>query len=171
MKSDSTSNKKYKNKEIAKLNDPIINLVALLDQTNDIIYRAEDLEIEKHKISLAQLKVMYIILKGKDKKGVTLGDLSKLMLREPNSISTLMNRMEKAGLVKKHRDTEENKIFVSITSKGRDITLNKVTEESMKAIVSTLTERQQHQLRVYLQKLREKGRQVLGLDIKPPILR
>ena len=49
--------------------------------------------------------------------------------------------------------------------------VNKVTHESMDVIVSALTERERQKLRSYLIKLREKGREVLGLDLKPPILR
>jgi DNA-binding MarR family transcriptional regulator len=152
-------------------NDSVFKLVVLLDQTSDIIYRAVELEIAKHKVTLAQVKVMIIILQSDGDKGVTLADLSKLMLREPNSVSTLIKRMEQAGLVKKRRDTKENKIFVAITKQGRDLMVNKVTHESMDVTVSALTERERQKLRSYLIKLREKGRKVLGLDFKPPILR
>jgi DNA-binding MarR family transcriptional regulator len=157
--------------KLAILNDPVINLIALLDQTNDIIYRAEELEISKFNVSLAQVKVMYIITKSASDNGVSLADLSKLMLREPNSVTTLIQRMEKAGLVKKKRVKKENKTFVSITEKGNDLIFNKITQESMYAIASSLTEVEIQNLRMYLNKLREKGRQVLGLDLKPPILR
>jgi DNA-binding MarR family transcriptional regulator len=153
------------------LTDPVINLIALLDQTNDIIYRAEELEMAKCNVSLAQVKVMYIIAKSSSEKGVSLADLSKLMLREPNSVTTLIQRMEKAGLVKKKRSKIENKIYVTITDKGSDLLFNKLTQESMYAIVSSLTDSEIHNLRIYLNKLRERGRQVLGLDLKPPILR
>jgi DNA-binding MarR family transcriptional regulator len=153
------------------LNDPVINLIALLDQTNDIIYRAEELEMAKFNVSLAQVKVMYIVAKSVNNKGVSLIDLSKLMLREPNSVTTLIQRMEKAGLVKKKRDKKENKIFVTITKKGMDLIFNSITQESMYSIVSSLTDEEIQNLRTYLIKLREKGRQVLGLDLKPPILR
>ncbi len=159
------------NKEQRVLDDFDINLFALLDQTSDILYRAVELEIEKYKVSLNQVRVMVVILKSKDKRGVTLSDLSKLLVREPNSVTTIIQRMEKAKLVKKRRNIKENKIFITITPKGRDITLNKITPESIKTIVSVLTERQKQQLRSYLQRLREKGREVLGLDLKPPILR
>jgi len=157
--------------ESSVLNDPVINLIALLDQTNDIIYRAEELELGKFNVSLAQVKVMYIIVKSTSANGVSLADLSKLMLREPNSITTLIQRMEKAGLVKKKRVKKENKIFVTITEKGRDLIFNRITQESMYAIASSLTDAEIQNLRTYLNKLREKGRQVLGLDLKPPILR
>jgi DNA-binding MarR family transcriptional regulator len=157
--------------ESAILNDPVINLIALLDQTNDIIYRAEELELGKFNVSLAQVKVMYIIAKSTSANGVSLADLSKLMLREPNSVTTLIQRMEKAGLVKKKRVKKENKIFVTITEKGRDLIFNRITQESMYAIASSLTNEEIQNLRTYLNKLREKGRQVLGLDLKPPILR
>ncbi|MBN1366547.1 MAG: hypothetical protein JW967_01290 [Dehalococcoidales bacterium] len=165
------SSNEDKNKESSILNSPVINLVALLDQTNDIIYRAQELEIKIHRITLSQVKVMTILLKGDVKKGVSLADLSKLMLREPNSITTLIQRMAKAELIKKRRDKKENKIFVTITVKGRNLMINKVTGESLRVIVSALNEREMQNLRICLNKLREKGRQVLGLDLKPPILR
>jgi len=154
----------------SKLNNPDINICALMDQTNDIIYRAVELEIEPHKVTLSQAKVLYILAKNRGEEGVTLADLSKWMFREPNSISSLMTRMERAGLVNKRRDSEENRIYVSITEKGYDLLMNKLTEHSMTVVMSALTPAEKQKLKLYLRKLRTKGRQILGIDLKPPFL-
>ena len=154
----------------SKLDNPDINLCALMDQTNDIIYRAVELEIEKCKVTLAQARVLYLLAKNKGKQGVTLADLSKWMFREPNSISSLMSRMENAGLVEKKRDPVESRIYVNVTEKGYDLLINKLTENSMTVIMTALTPAEKQRLKLYLRKLRTKGRQVLGLDLKPPFL-
>ncbi len=156
---------------LSSLNHPDIILCTLLDHTNDIIYRAVELEIEQYKTTLPQAKVLFILARARGKKGVTLADLSKMMLREPNSISTLTNRMQKAGLIKKIRDNGENRIYVTMTPKGKDLFMNKLTASSMITILSVLTDQEKKNLELYLKKLREKGRQVLGIDLKPPYLR
>jgi DNA-binding MarR family transcriptional regulator len=157
-------------KEQSKLDNPDINLCALMDQANDIIYRAAELEVEQYHVTMPQAKVLYLLAKNSEGKGVTLADLSKWMFREPNSISSLMTRMENAGLVEKHRDAAENRIYVSITAKGYDLLMNKMTEKSMATIMSVLTEEEKNNLRMYLTRLRTRGRQVLGIDLKPPFL-
>jgi DNA-binding MarR family transcriptional regulator len=128
-----------------------------------------ELEIEPHKVTLSQAKVLYLLAKNREEE-VTLADLSKWMFREPNSISSLITRMEKAGLVSKRRDREENRIFVSITPKGYGLLMNKLTEHSMTVVMSALTPDEKKRLRLYLRKLRTRGRQILGIDLKPPFL-
>lgn len=153
-----------------KLNHPDINLCALLDQTSNIINRATELEIEPHKITLPQARVLFLLARAGKGKTVTLSDLAKWMLREPNTISVLIARMEKLGLLKKKRDKNENRVLVTITDKGWDLVINRLTEKSMVAILSVLTDRQKLALRRYLKKLRAKGREVLGIDLKPPFV-
>ncbi|HJX03586.1 MAG TPA: MarR family winged helix-turn-helix transcriptional regulator [Dehalococcoidia bacterium] len=157
-------------KTVSKLEHPDINLCALLDQATDIINRATELEIEPHRVTLAQARVLFLLARAKGSRGVTLTDLSKWMLREPNSVSVLISRMEKAGLLKKMRDAAENRIFVSITPKGREMVMDRLTEKSMVLIMSALTEGEKQNLRKYLKKLRVKGRGVLGIDLKPPFV-
>jgi DNA-binding MarR family transcriptional regulator len=164
-----TDDKKHKTLP-SKLDNPDINLCALMDQANDIIYRAVELEIEKYKVTLAQARVLYLLARNESRKRVTLADLSNWMLREPNSISSLMTRMENAGLVEKTRDAAENRIYVTLTDKGRDLLMNKLTENSMTIVMSALTPLEKQRLNIYLKKLRRKGREVLGIDLKPPFL-
>jgi DNA-binding MarR family transcriptional regulator len=157
-------------KTVSKLEHPDINLCALLDQAADIINRATELEIEQHRITLAQARVLFLLARAKGRRGITLSDLSKWMLREPNSISVLISRMERSGLLEKRRDEVENRIFVSITPIGREMVMDRLTEKSMVLIMSALSEREKQNLRKYLKKLRAKGREVLGIDLKPPFV-
>jgi DNA-binding MarR family transcriptional regulator len=156
--------------EDLKVNNPSINLIALLDQTNDIIYRAQELELLKYRITLQQVKVLFVILKREKGQRISFSDLGELLLREHNSVSTLMARMEKAGLIKKEKDLKEKKTYVRATAKGRNI-INKLTQNSIECIVSTLTPEEITVFKSCLRKLRQKGIEVLGLDLKPPILR
>jgi len=157
-------------KSVSKLDDPDINLCALIQQANDIIYRAAELEVEQYKVTMPQARVLYLLAKNRKGQGATLADLSKWMFREPNSISSLMSRMETAGLVEKKRDPVENRIYVTITEKGYDLLMNKMTERSMTTIMAALAPAEKQKLKLYLRKLRTRGRQVLGLDLKPPFL-
>ena len=48
--------------------------------------------------------------------------LSRLLDRNPNTLSTILDRMEKDGLVKKTRDTTDRRlVYVAMTEKGKKI--------------------------------------------------
>ena len=151
-----------------KANDPRIVLYSLLDSTRETIFRAVELELSQYQISQPQVKIMHILAQSDN--GITLDSLANIAVRELNSISTLVNRMQKKGLVKKNRTPEDQKIYVKLTDKGKDIYNNTVTEQAIYLIFDTLSAEEKKELSVLLTKLLSKARNLLGLDYKPPFL-
>jgi len=82
----------------------------------------------------------------------------------------LIGRMHKKGLVNKTMSPEDQKIYVSLTDKGKDIYDNTVTEQSIYLIFDALSSEEKKQLASLLTKLQSKARNLLGLDYKPPFL-
>ncbi len=57
-----------------------------------------------------------------EKDGQGVGELGDLLFLESNTLTPLIKRLEAAGLVKRERDTQdERQVRVSLTSAGRDL--------------------------------------------------
>jgi DNA-binding MarR family transcriptional regulator len=126
------------------------------------------LELAQYQMSQSQVKVMHLLAQSEE--GLTPGQLSESAIRELNSITTLINRMQKKGLVKKVKRNGANRTYVILTDKGMDIYANTVTERSIMLIFDTLSDEEKSQLTSLLSKLQTKARNLLGLDYKPPFL-
>ena len=155
-------------KMVRKANDPRIFLHARLDRTRGTIQKAVELELNQCGVSGPQVRIMHILAQGN--AAMTLSDLASATVRELNSISTLVGRMQRKGLVKKVRKPGEDKAYVTLTDKGKDIYDNTVTEQSICLIYDALSDEEKRQLGVLLDKLQSKARALLGLDYKPPFL-
>jgi len=150
-----------------KLDTHTRNLFVILDQTRDTLIRAVELELRQSEINFAQARILYSLTQAKN--GMTQGDLSKWHLRNLNTISTLINRMEKEGLVKKTKSKDDGRVHVTLTQKGSEV-WDEVSERAIFLTFSVLSEKEKKQLNVLLKKLRTEARNILGLDFKPPFL-
>lgn len=57
-----------------------------------------------------------------DAKGITQGELTRLMSSDPNTIASLLERMQKAGWVDRKRHERDRRAYrIKITSKGRQL--------------------------------------------------
>ena len=143
------------------------NLFFIFDQTRETIIRAVELELEQSKTNSAQCNVFCMLTK--EKNGVTQGDLAKKLCRNLNSVSTLISKMERQGFVKKTKNKEDGKVYVTLTQQGSEV-WEKVSERAIFLTFSVLSEEEKEQLKVLLKKLWNEARNILGLDFKPPFL-
>jgi DNA-binding MarR family transcriptional regulator len=148
--------------------DPLVNLYILLDQTNSLVTNAVELEIKHLRVTQPQVRILTML--SREDKPVTLDELAKWTLKEFNSVSTLINRMENKGLVKKIKKDGDLKTHVVLTEKGSDLYHTKVTERSIHLIFDHLSEREKQQLDAILKNIRDKTRDLLGVDYRPPFL-
>ena len=151
-----------------KADDPRIILYGLLDQTREAIFKAVELELGQYQMSAPQVKIMHMLAQGNG--GMTLSELANGTVRELNSISTLIARMQKKGLVKKVKKQRDDKTCVTLSDRGRDIYNNTITERSIYLIFDALSEEEKRDLAALLRKLQSKARTLLGLDYKPPFM-
>ncbi len=151
-----------------KRNDPDINLFILLHQTENIISNAIDIELKNFRVTQPQVTILTML--SREDRPVTLDELANWSLKEFSSVFTLINRMEKNGLVKKTKKNNDAKTYVTLTKKGSVLYHQKVTERSIRAIFDTLSEDEKKQIDVLLKKLRNHTRDLLGLDFRPPFL-
>jgi DNA-binding MarR family transcriptional regulator len=163
-----TEQNELENIRIAKKDDPEINLYALLDQTDSIVTAAVELEVKHLRVTQPQVRILTLL--SRENTPVNLEELAHWTLKEFNSVSTLINRMEKKGLVKKIKKEGELKTYVVLTEKGNDLFLKQVTERSIHLIIGKLSDDEKKQLEAILKKVRDTTHDLLGLDYRPPFL-
>jgi DNA-binding MarR family transcriptional regulator len=165
-------NKKAQNEieniRTTKKNDLDINLYILLDQTDSIVTNAIELEIKHLKMTQPQVRVLNML--SREDRPVTLDELANWTLKEFNSVSTLINRMETKGLVRKIKKNGDLKTYITLTEKGSDLYHKQVTERSIHLIFDNLSSVEKKQLDSILKKVRDTTRDLLGLDYRPPFL-
>ena len=147
--------------------DQDYKLWVLLYQTRDALLKARKQELKRYGISPMRTAVLFVIQAIGNK--ATPAEISRWLFREPNSVSEILSRMEKAGLVRKVRDLgRNNSVRVAITEKGQQALYQATKTESIHRIVSSLSEEERQQLRSLLKTLRNEALNELKLSVKAP---
>jgi len=132
------------------------NLWILLRQAGDSILKAREKELSQHGISARKAAVL-LVVDTLDNKA-TPGELSRWLLREPHSISAILTRMEQEGLVNKTKDLgKKRRVRVTLTEKGQQVLSLSIKRESIRDIMSSLSEEECRQLWSSLRKLRDRA--------------
>jgi DNA-binding MarR family transcriptional regulator len=96
----------------------VLRLLLLLSRAGDALNLCLDLVFSKYGISNEQARLLACI---KSRGPMRPVDIAKLLERAPNSMSMLVDRMVKAGLVRRTRDRKDRRaVFVSLTNKGNE---------------------------------------------------
>ena len=95
-----------------------LRLWLLLPRVGDALDRCQDLVFSKYGITTEQWRVLACI---KSKGPLRPVEIASLLERAPNSMSMLVDRMVKAGLVRRTRDRKDRRaVIVSLTNKGNE---------------------------------------------------
>jgi len=154
-------------KEDINNEDRDFNIWVLLDHSAYAVFRAREMELNQFGLTHMQAAILFSLQNEGGK--ATLAQLSNWLLREPNSVSALINRMVKNGLVDKIRGPEDEKIRVVITDKGRTM-YEKTSRRSISMILTSLSDKEKEQFITCLKKVRTTARNLLGVDYRPPFL-
>lgn len=99
----------------------------------------------------------------------TPAEISRWLFRESQSVSGILNRMEKQGLVRRDKDLgKKNLVRVALTEKGREVYGNCTKRESMHRIMASLSGEQRQQLIACLENLRDAALKYLGEEQEMP---
>jgi len=101
----------------SKSGNTVLRLWLLLHRVHDRIVLCEDSIFGKYGLTTEQFSVLAAV---KSRGGsLKLIELATILARRPNSVSMLVDRMVKAGLVRRTRDRKDRRIVnVSLTTKG-----------------------------------------------------
>ena len=137
---------------------------ALLDQACTAMGRVADNELSQAGISMMQGAVLFFVKNAKEP--VTPAQISRWLFREPHTISQLLIRMEKQGLVKRTKDLDrKNMLRITLTEKGEQAYQKQTEMRVVSRILSTLSTEELDKLGASLRKLRDEA--VRELDTRP----
>jgi DNA-binding MarR family transcriptional regulator len=139
----------------------------LMDRTQFAMSRSRWLELQQFHLTKEQAQILYILRYFGGSTNMT--QIAAFSMRQRHSVSTLVDRMQKAGLVKKMKVPDKKGYLITITKKGAE-RYEKVTAKSIDMLFSPLTTVEKQKLVEYLTKLQNKARSLLGLDHNPPFL-
>jgi DNA-binding MarR family transcriptional regulator len=124
----------------------------LILQASDVIYRLRNKELRRYGITTSQAAVLYLISVLGER--ATPARLARYQQRKPNTMSNLLIRMERMGLVKRaHGSERKNLVQVTITERGRSALSNAVRRDSIREVISGLGKDEIDQLVPLLEKL------------------
>lgn len=140
-------------------------LLTSLLQVGDIFVKIRERELLQQNLSATSAQILFLVdAMGKD---VTPAKISRMLLREPHSVSGILMRMEKQGLIKRAKNMErKNLIRVTLTAKGENALKQAMKKEGIKHVMAKLSEEQRKQLKQALATLKEAGMKELNLSPK-----
>jgi DNA-binding MarR family transcriptional regulator len=147
--------------------DTDFSLWRVLDHTRFMIARSREMELAKYDLTPEQSHVLDILQESNG--STTINQLVVITQRQHHSISTLIDRMTKQGLVTKQKEgIDKRKYEVVITDKGKEL-VTKMTRDSIRAVFSGLSEEDKKRLHSYLSLLAKEAYRVLRRNPAPGI--
>ena len=144
-------------------------LAMLLRQAADAMSRARQAELMPAGITTIEAATLLVI----DNLGQNAmpARIAELVLRRPNSMSALLQRMEKDGLLRRSYDlSRRNHVRMELTEYGNQILEQVKPRQSVHAVFGTLSADERETLNALLRKVRTEALAVLG-EKAPPIPR
>jgi len=136
-------------------------LWTLLAQTREACIKLRKKELKRYGIETRQSAVL-IAIKAIG-EGATIGEISQRLVRESHSVSAIVNRMIKAGLVVKVKDPNmKSLVRVFLTKNGQKAYDMVIKRNTIHEVINVLSTKQQRQLGVHLKKMRDQALEELG---------
>jgi DNA-binding MarR family transcriptional regulator len=132
-----------------------------------VVIRVAEAELRALDLTMIQAAVLYWVKTSKEPP--TPADLSRLLFRRPHTVSDLLNRMEKQGLVRRKRDAKRKNVSrILLTDKGEEAFKRQREVGAVARILSELTPEESEILLAALDKLRQKAIEELKSGLSAP---
>jgi len=132
---------------------PEENLWRLLRRTNDIMVRVREKELSQYGLSIKMASALRVINMLGDR--ATPAAIARGRFRRPSTVSNLLMRMEKMGLIQKVPDrVKKNQIQVTLTEKGRRAYQQSREDTSVHRMFADLSTEDVKQFGAYLDELK-----------------
>jgi DNA-binding MarR family transcriptional regulator len=142
-------------------------LWGLLEHARSIVFRARELELSQCGITIEQMSILHALLIHGGT--ATLDQIATTIIRQYNSVSTIVNRMSALGLVKKEKLKHERKSKVCITEKARHIVIT-APGKSIQMVFSKLTPEDKVLLATSLEQIVSTGHDIMGHNFSPAFM-
>jgi DNA-binding MarR family transcriptional regulator len=140
--------------DVEEKNNPLFALSyrtwVQLNQTRFAVSRLRDMELTRIGLTPEQSAILQILKEREGKSTVT--QLAEIWMRQRHSVSTLVNRMEKQGLIRRVKHPDRKDLEIVITEKGRALA-EQITSDSVLAVFSFLSPEERQKLTQYLKML------------------
>jgi DNA-binding MarR family transcriptional regulator len=136
----------------------IFNSWLLLDFTSFAIARLRNYELAKINVTPEQAAILRILVRKGGKASIS--EIADAWMRQLNSITTLVRRMEKQGLVNVIKYPRVKTLEVKISEKGQEY-FSQIKQAPIEIVYSILRPSEVQQLSSYLKKLLEQARSLL----------
>jgi len=136
-------------------------LWVLIAQTADAIRRARHIEYTRFGISTERRAILFAILSNGGR--ATPVDITHHLFRELHSVTEMLKRMERDGLIERVKGSGKSKVEVTVTEKGLEIFNQSLSNEADTRIFSILTKKERELLESCLLKLRSQALADLGM--------
>jgi DNA-binding MarR family transcriptional regulator len=139
------------------------DLWLLLTHTRYAIFRAREKELQRYGVSPEQVGLLFVVQALGNK--ATPAALARHIIRQPHTVSALVDRMARRGLVKKVKDLDrKNLVRVVMTEKGKKTYDLSTKRGPIHRIFNSMSAAEKKEFRQHLEKLLVTARKEIGLD-------
>jgi DNA-binding MarR family transcriptional regulator len=139
------------------------DLWLLLTHTRYAVFRAREKELQRYGVSPEQVGLLFVVQALGNK--ATPAAISRHIIRQPHTVSALVDRMTKRGLVKKVKDLDrKNLVRVVMTEKGKKTYELSTKRGPIHRIMNVMEEEERKNFRATLEKIMAKARKEIGMD-------
>jgi DNA-binding MarR family transcriptional regulator len=139
----------------------------LAADTVELLGKARNMELSRHGLSREQSHILRVLYEAG--RSLTINEMLSRVFRRHNSVSAILKRMEKKGLVERTKVPDDRQYEISITTKGRDL-FETMPRNSIRMAFSVISNEEKRMFGMTLTKLNQKVRNMIGLDYSPPFL-
>jgi len=130
--------------------------------------RIRDRELSRYGVTLMQSSVLYMVKAlGAE---ATPSNISRWVFREPPTVSDILSRMEKQGLVKRTKQKRKGLVLIKLTAAGERAYESSTLRESISRIMSQIPDENLEKLRPLLEEIRTHVMHDMGLSARRPSL-
>jgi DNA-binding MarR family transcriptional regulator len=138
-----------------------------LQRARSVATRARNLELAQFGLTIEQMSILHsLLIKGGT---ASVDEIATNVVRQKNSVTTLLDRMAKVDLVKVERLATTKKYRIALTSKARNI-LDSVPRKSIEMLFSSFDTKEKEEIAKYLEQIVNTGLELLGENYVPPFL-
>ena len=142
------------NLKTGKREDREYDLWILISRVYHMIAKLRNVEMNKHGILPVQA-YMLLVIKAMG-NATTPAELSRFVYQQRSSVSDILKRMEKQGLITKEKKLEGNRrVLVKMTKKGDKVLRLSKQREHLHRIMSVLSEENGRRLELLLELLKD----------------
>jgi DNA-binding MarR family transcriptional regulator len=152
-------------KNMSKIADKEYDLWILLSRVYHLIAMLRKLELSKYEILPVQSYILFVIKALGNE--TTPSRISEYVYQQRSSISDILNRMVKQGLIKKtNKASGKKRVIVTLTAKGEKALKLSKNREYLHKVMSSLTEEEKQQLESAMEIMRDAAINELAITQK-----